>query len=320
MRRNALRTAIVLCAFLAASALAFGQAGRGVGRLGGVVLDVDGKPVPKAKVTMSFRQGNVKFDGEANAKGEFSFIGLGSGMWDLSAVAPGYDPVTETVNVSQLNVNPKVTIRMKKAAKGGGGFIEDESTFEILERGNQLYKDGKYDEAIAAFEEFKAKNPKAYQIDLNIADCQREKGDAEKAIALYNSVLTAASADPAGGKEISAKALAGIGNTYLKQNKLQEAQEYFRKSVDTAPNDELLAYNVGEICFSNQSMDEAQKYFALASKIKPDWADPYLRLGYVYLNKGDNAQAVASFEKFLTLEPEGERAALARNILGAIKK
>ena len=46
----------------------------------------------------------------------------------------------------------------------------------------------------------------------------------------------------------------------------------------------------------------------------------YLKLGYVYLNKADNANAIAKFEKFLTIEPEGERAALVKNILNAIKK
>jgi lipoprotein NlpI len=67
-------------------------------------------------------------------------------------------------------------------------------------------------------------------------------------------------------------------------------------------------------------LDEALKYFDLAVKIRPDWPDPYLKLGYVYLNKADMAKAIEKFEKFLTLEPEGERAALARNILNAIKK
>ena len=58
----------------------------------------------------------------------------------------------------------------------------------------------------------------------------------------------------------------------------------------------------------------------MAAQIKPDWPDPYLKLGYVYLNKADYANAVGKLEKFLSLEPEGERAALAKNILNAIKK
>jgi len=106
----------------------------------------------------------------------------------------------------------------------------------------------------------------------------------------------------------------------VKQNKLDAAQDYFKQSIASSPKDEILAYNVGEIYFSNQGLDEALKYFDLAAQIKPDWPDPYLKLGYVYLNKADNASAVAKFEKFLLLEPEGERAALVKNILNAIKR
>ena len=213
-----------------------------------------------------------------------------------------------------------VTIKLKKADKPGGGFIQDESTFAFLEKGNQLYREQKYDEAIGQFQQFIEKNPAAYQVRINIADCYREKGDFEKATALYNEIIERSKTDPAMGKEMTAKGLAGLGNIMIKQNKLEAAQDYFKQSIACSPKDEILAYNVGEIYFSNQALDEALKYFELASQIKPEWPDPYLKLGYVYLNKADNANAVAKFEKFLTLEPEGERAALAKNILTAIKR
>ncbi len=315
---------LVVIAFLilAASGTAFAQAGRGVGRLGGSVMDMEGNPLEGIKVILQFAQNEaLRFEQVSNKKGEWSFIGLGSGAWNIIVAVPGYEPVNQAVQVSQLNVNPKATIRLKKStASFGGGLIEDEASFEFLEKGSQLYKDGKYDEAIAAFQEFKAKNPKAYQVDLNIADCYREKGEFERAVELYNAVIAQSAADAAIGKEMAAKALAGIGNSYLKQEKIAEAQEFFKKSIESSPKDELLAYNVGEIYFSNQNQDEALKYFQLAASIKPEWPDPQMKIGYVYLNKGDTANAILAFEKFLTLEPEGERAALVKNILAAIKK
>jgi len=65
-----------------------------------------------------------------------------------------------------------------------------------------------------------------------------------------------------------AKGLAGLGNIMVKQNKLDAAQDYFKQSIASSPKDEILAYNVGEIFFSNQGLDEALKYFDLASQIK----------------------------------------------------
>ena len=305
-----------------AAGLGFAQAGHGVGRIGGVVLGPDGNPLAGVKVKIVFSQNDkMAYEQTTGKNGEWSFIGLGTGNWDFTAQAAGFLPQTKALYVSQLGVNPKVTVTLQKLSAGtGGGIVADEATFAILEKGNQLFKEAKYDEAIAQYEDFLAKNPNLYQIQVSIGDCYREKGDFDKATEIYNKVLEQAKADPALGKEMTAKALSGIGNCYLKQGKLPEAQNFFKQSIENSPKDEILAYNVGEIYFSNQGYDDAIKYFDMATQIRPEWPDPYLKLGYVYLNKADNAKAIEKFEKFLTLEPDGERAALARNILNAVKK
>jgi len=318
------RTAKVVLSMAALVAVAagpaFSQAGHGKGRIGGVVLDPDNLPVVGVKLTLTFSENkNLKFEDTTGKKGEWSFIGLGTGNWILTGSVPGFESIDKLLVVSQIDVNPKVQIVLKKVQKGSG-VLSDEKSVELLEQGNQLYKDGKYDEAIAAYQQFQAANPGLYQIQISIADCYRENGDFEKAVALYNEAIAFSASDATLGKEMAAKALAGIGNCYLKQGKLEEAQGYFQKSIETSPNDEILAYNVGEIYFSNQALDQAIRYFELAAEIKPTWPDSFLKLGYVYLNKADNAKAAENFEKFLALEPEGERAALAKNILGFIKK
>ena len=308
-----------IMATMLVAGFSFAQAGRGTARLTGIVTDPAGNPLEGVKVSIAFSQGGAKHETKSNKKGEWSFMGLGTGAWDLTIVREGYEPYAQQVQVSQLNRNPKIEVKLKKSTVGGG-VIQDESTFGFLEMGNQLYKEGKYDEAIAQYEQFLEKNPLAYQVQLNIADAYRQKGDFVRSQELYNKVLEKAATDQVLGKQITGKAQAGIGDIFLRQNKLAEAQEYFKKSIESAPEDEVLAYNVGEIYFSNQNLDEAQKYFELASRIKPEWPDPYLKLGYVFLNKADNATAINNFEKFLSLEPEGERAALVKNILSAIKK
>jgi tetratricopeptide (TPR) repeat protein len=307
--------ALAICGSMSA------QEGRGVGRIGGVVVDLEGNPIEGAKLVLSFAQNqNLKFESASNKKGEWSFLGLGTGNWKLAIAAKGYLPVDKTLYVSQLSVNPKVTVKLQKGVMGGGGFIADDTSFEFLEKGNQLLNEQKYDEALAAYQQFLEKNPQAYQVKVSLADCYRGKGEYDKAIEIYNQALEEAKTDAALGKEITAKAFSGIGNCYLKQDKIPEAQKLFEQSIENSPDDEILAYNVGEIYFSNQKYDEAIRYFELAAKIKPEWPDSYLKLGYVYLNKSDMPAAIQQFDKFLSLEPDTERSALVKNILSAIKK
>ena len=298
------------------------QAGRGVARLGGVVVDENDQPVAGAKVALCYVQeaNGLKLETKTNKKGEWSFIGLGSGRWSITATAEGYLPTTLDINVSQLERNPKVVVKVKKAS-GGDTIIQDEASLALLDQANQFYKEGKYDTALVMYEEFYQKNPAAYQVLVSIADCYREKGEFEKAMENYNKALEQAKMDKLMGNKMTAKVLAGIGVIYLKQNNIEEATRYFKQSVDTAPEDEIVAFNVGEVFFSNQQLDEAQTYFELASKIKPDWPEPYLKLGYVLLNKNDIPKAIEYFEKFLKVEPQDSpRQALVQQILQAIKK
>ena len=305
---------------LLTAGLAIGQAGRGIARMGGDVVDKDGKPVPGAKVTAVFDQpGGSTFETTTNKKGEWVFMGVGTGNWLVTAAAKGYLPVTVNTYIRQLEKNPKVTIKMEKQA-AGSGVVEDEATFQILEEGNAFFKDGKYDTALTMYDEFLSKNPGAYQVLLNIGDCYREKGEYDKAIEKYNQLVEQAAGDVTMGKNLSAKGLAAIGLCFMKQGKLAEAQDYFKKSIEMAPQDENLPYNVAEIYFSSQNIDEAIRYFEMAIQIKPDWPDPYYRVALGYLNKGDNAKAAENLEKFIKLEPETERSVQAKAILEAIKK
>lgn len=319
--KNFIKLSTFILILIAFTEYSFAQAGRGKGRIGGVVVDETGNPIPSAKIVVQFQKNTeVKQETTTNKKGEWSIIGLGTGMWKVTASAEGYIPSYTDIYARQLERNPKVTLALKKAVQSEGVIIEDEASLQTLEKGNQLFKEKQFDEARAVYEQFLEQNPNAYQAHLSIGDCYREKGEFEKALEEYNEVFESAKEDELMKKEIMAKALARIGECYLKKEDFEKAQEYFKKSIETYPENEILAYNVGEIYFSNQKIDEAIEYFSLASKIKPDWSEPYLKLGYVYLNKADNASAIENFEKFLKLEPDSERSDTVKNILDYLNK
>lgn len=315
------RSAVILVVgLLLAAGTASAQAGRGTARMGGTVTDQAGKGIPNAKIVAVYsKDGVATMETVTNEKGEWGILGVGTGNWVITVSADGYLPASLNYSTKQLDRNPKIKITLEK--KGvGAGIVQDEKSFELLDQGNQFYQDGKYDTALLMYEQFLEKNPGAYQVKLNIGDCYRDKDDFAKAVEYYNMVIAQSDTDPTMGKTMKAKALAAIGLCALRQNNLEEAQKYFTQSIETAPQDETLAYNVGEICFSNQQIDQALKYFEMASQIKPDWPDPYLKLGYVYLNRGDMAKAAEYLEKFIKLEPGTERTAQAQNILNSIKK
>lgn len=297
------------------------QAGRGTARLSGVVKDGEGNPIQSAKIVMQFQKNEqVKRETTTNEKGEWAILGLGTGTWRVTASADNYIPTYEDIYIQQLELNPKMTLTLKKIERSDKPMIEDETALNLVEKANQLFNESKYDEAITLLMQFLEKNPNVYQASLSIGDCYREKGEVDKALEEYNKVLEQAKKDEIMGKEITAKALAGIGECYLKREDFETAQNYFKKSIESYPENEILAYNVGEIYFSNQKIDEAIHYFELSTRIKPAWSSPYLKLGYAYLNKGDFEKAEQNLDKFLELDPESPEAPNVKNIIEYLEK
>ena len=292
---------------------------RGLGRLSGRVVDEANIPIAKAVIIVeSLEREKYSRTVTADNKGNWKILGLGSGYYKIKASAPGYLPTTKNIKVSQIERNPSLTLVLKRAEKV---VAQDEGSLELFEKGNKLFEEKKYDEALESFKQFLENNPQAYQIHFNIGNCYKEKNELEQAKAEFELVIKKAQEEETAETiKLQAKALAGIGEIYLKREDLEKAQKYFKQSLGLSPNDEILAYNVGEIYFSNNKMDEAVEYFKLASQIKPSWPDPYLKLGYVYLNKGENDKALEILEKFLELEPDSARSSNVKNIIEYLKK
>lgn len=295
------------------------QAGRGKARLKGLVLDEAGKPIPSAKVVLELLSSEqIKKELKTNKKGEWIILGLGSGNWQVTASAEGYIPSKTTIFVSQIEKNPKVVLKLKKIEVATAEALKKEGTLDILDQATTLYEQRKYDEALSILNELLTKNPDVYQIKILMGDCHREKGEVDKAIELYTEAVQKSQNDEQ-AKEITAKTLAALGDCYLKKGDIEKAQSYFKQSIETYPDNETLAYNVGEIYFSNQKPDEAIHYFQLATQINPKSPLPYYKLGLVYLHKADFKKAEETLSKFLELQPEGEHSQEVRNLLNYLK-
>jgi tetratricopeptide (TPR) repeat protein len=307
---------VLACVFVL-STMAFAQAGRGKGRLTGSVVNEKGDPVANATVKLEFEKGGLKDETLSNAKGEWGFISLGTGNVMLTAAAEGYLDSNGQAYVQQLEKNPpvKLVLREDKEKKAR---VKDEASMLELEKGNQLFSERKFDEALGLFQKFAELNPNVYQIYFNIGDIYREKGEFEKANEQY--AIAQAKAREKADVVMQAKALASFGEICLRQEKLKEAQEFFTQSIALNPKDEILAYNVAEIFFGQNQIDEAIKNYQLAIQIKPEWSEPYLKIGYAYLNKGNMTKAIESLNEFLKRDPESPQAPVVKSLIESLTK
>ena len=302
----------------------YSQEGRGAGRLTGTVVEEAGNPIDGAIITLQYAEFSNKLTAVSNNKGQWAFIGLGKGVVTVTAAKEGFTPAFIQLEVSGAKKNPEKKIVLRKTA-GNAPPAEgiSDSSKEFLLQGNALFEQKKFVEALALYQGFLDKYPMLYKVRLNAANCHMELQEYDKAVAEYQKVLEGLNAEAADKKDnkLMAQLFAGIGDAYLRQNQFKEAEQYFKKSIDIDPADHALAYNVAEIMMQAGNADEAIRYYETAIRIKPDWPKSYLKLGYAWLNKGNNLKAVESFNKLVEISPPDDPdAALAKDIIKKISK
>ena len=302
---------------------AFSQEGRGGGRLEGTVVDENGKPIKDVNLILKYPKYSYQQTTVSNKKGKWVFSGLGQGNVSVSAKKEKYQSSGIFLLVSGAARNPKQIIVLKKISdiKKEDGI--EKSTKDMFVKGNELFQLKKYDEALSLFREFLTQSPSMYKVRINIANCHMELKQYDQAIEEFKKVLEGLEAEKspdAGDKEMMASALASIGDIYMKRNDLENAEKFFKKSIETDEKDPALAYNVAEILFVGGKTEEAIKYYKLAVKIKPDWAKAYKQMGYALLNKGDIEEAINSFKKFMELDPDSPEKGVIEEVIKSLQQ
>jgi len=323
LRKKCLNSSLFILFLLSiAVSLPFAQEQTGKGRISGDVVDEKGQPVEGALILVESLKTKTEFQSYSDKKGHFAVAGIGTGYWRITASKKGYASSNLNIDVRQLKRNPPVTLTLKKLS-GDAALLADEESFQLFDKGNFLIEEEKYDDALEVFEEFQNKYPEIYQVHLNIGNCYLKKGELDKAETEFKLVLDKtleAYGDYKADKAVSLRASTGLGELYIQKGDYEQSQEYFAQALEISPEDEVAAYNVAQIFFSHQKIDEAINYYKLAIQIKKDWPKPYLKLGYVYLNKSDFDEALINFNKFIEMDPENLEVPQVKKIIATIEK
>jgi len=294
---------------LALAALpALGQSYRGQGRLTGVVLDRDGKPIEGVKVKLFSIKGQSGFELVTNAKGEWRANYIRGGGWNIDFEKTGYMPKKISMNIPESTQNPPLETRLEKVK----GLVVSDELKAGLKRGNELFDEKKYEEAIAAFGDLITKNPDAYIINKNIGNCYFELQKYDKAEEAYRIVLDK--------EPQNAEIMLLIGNCYSNRGEKDTAMEWYNKIEFDKITDPTVLFNIGSVLSSQSKFEEALKYYQRALDLKKDFLDALYQLGVTYVSLQNNAAAVTAFENYLKLDADSPKASQVKGFLEYLKK
>ncbi len=284
-------------------------------RVGGLVRDEDGQALKGATVVADNRsQGTTTFTATTDERGRFSMIGLRPGQWRFIAQAPAHEPAAIEIPIRAASTaNPPITFALRKSGilLGPLGRIAAKDLQSDLSAADALFKQQKWDEAIAAYTKIASRSPALGVVNLQIGAAYRAKKDYDAAIAAYGKLLDA---DP--GNE---KATVAIAGAQLDKGDLQAAEATLAKAAESPTAGREVLYALGEVNAAQRRADEAAQWFAKAASADPSWGKPLYQLARLSLDKGDAASAAKYLNDVVAVDPTSAEATQAKAELERLK-
>lgn len=186
---------LAICALVLGLAAVASPALAQTGQIRGKVVDADNKPVEGAKVTLQAVETNSKFELKTKKNGEYMQIGIPPGNYKITAEKDGLSATKNShIGLDMAEVN--LTL-----AKGGAALgemsKEDRAKAEArvagiktaFSEGAALANAGKFDEAIAKFNEVLKEVPKCPECYIGIGHSSAAKKDYPAAETAYKKAI-----------------------------------------------------------------------------------------------------------------------------------
>ena len=299
----------ILLAFVFLSAIfIFSQDWKGKGRIMGHVFDEQGAPLEGVKVKLFYVKNQSGFEVVSEAKGEWKASWLRGGLWYIDFEKVGFETKKIQFEVNEFQKNPEINVNLKKAE----GLVLSDELKAALNEGNKLFNEGKYEEAIAAFEKILSGYPDAFIVNKNIGNSYFQMEKYDKAEEYYLKVLEK---DPQ-----NSEAMLLIGNCYTNRGDNAKALEWYNKIEFEKIKEPTVLYNIGTTFYNLSKFDEALKYYKKAVELKEDFLEALYQLGLTYLNLQNNQESLNTFEKYLKYDPNSEKASLVKGFIEFLKK
>jgi predicted Zn-dependent protease len=302
------KIALIVSVILIALAFLAAQDYKGKGRVNGYVQDEQGKPIEGVRVKLFSLKANEGFELKTDKDGKWVAAWIRGGEWNVDFDKIGFEPKKISMNINENKKNPDIVLKLKKVE----GLVITDEIRDLLGKGNALYDEKKFDEALAVYQDIITKYPDVYPIYRSIGNVYFAQEKYDLAEQNYGKVLEK---DPKNFATIIM-----VGNCYQNRGDSAKALEWYGKIDLDKIDDPVVLYNVGTNYYNNGNFADAQKYYQKAVEKQNDFTDGLYQLGLSCLNLQRNAEAISAFESYLKYDSDSPRAAQVKGFLEFLRK
>lgn len=270
----------------------------------GIITDEEGNPLEGAEITLVDPTRGLKFHLQSDKKGKFIKVGIPSAVYMVTVELEGYFPLQSQTRIS-MGFIENIEIKLKKIPRSLEGDKD-------LDEGASLFKEEKYDEAIASFKRIIEKFPTNYEGYYNLGLSYMKKDDYDQAVAALEKAT-----------ELNPDALVAhfaLGECYFAKEESEKATDCFSRAIALEPENPLAYYNLGIVYYKLDKNGKALASFEKAIELNPKLASAYYQSALIEIKLGNFEKAIQLFEKFLEIEPDAAEAAQVKTMIKELKK
>ena len=292
------------------------------GVIRGTVLDERGHAVDGARVVVHLQGGaGVRFETETTPNGQFTQAGLDSGFYTVVA-----DKGELGSEIYRVRVRENRTVKINFLLERGRSLAlwlaaegEREALAAAFAAGVAAKRAGSYEEAVVQFGRALDLSPSCIECHFNVGVTYLETGRFTQAEGAFRRALEI--------KPDYAVAYYGLANIYAQQNRTDDAAtargEANRIALAALTAREAQAADAvsrGVTFLDAGNAGDARRRFEDALERTPNFAPAYYWLGVTLTELGETALAAQELRRYLSLEPDGEHAAEAKERLRELER
>jgi len=285
--------------------------------LKGRVLTKDGQPVSSGvEVSLESSEGSVVARRPTDAFGNYMFEGLATGSYRLTVTADKFQVYQQDLDLEfrgqTYTVDVYLTPLGKSFAKTPPAVTDEAApgpARKEFEKGKRALEQNKAPEARRHLERAVTEYPCYARAQTSLAEVDLHDRRPEDAEACLKKAMQC------DGTFLDA--FSELAELYVVQKKFAKGQEVLNQGLRLSPQAWLFHYEMGQALYGLQKYRESVEEYLLAQSLHPEMtAKFHIKLGSAYMRTGANSNALAEFQTYLRLEPNGEYAAPAREISG----
>lgn len=276
------------------------------GTIKGKVTDADGQPLPDVKITLLDLARGQTYSMKTDKKGNYYLMGIAPAEYRLKLEKAGFQLLEGRVSIAPDRENVFDAVLAPEAKPIVKPEWEDKNL-----RANELFKQGKYEEAAGVYREILVLDPDLAAIHFNLGNCAYYLQSYEEAVASFREAVRL--------KPDFFDVYANLANAYGKLKRFEEAIPIFEEAVRAYPENAGLYSSLGLLYLNSGQGIKAAESLEKSTAIDPQGTFSYYSLGIAYTQTGEFEKAVANYEKYITLITDAKEIERVKGIIEQLK-